>query len=71
MYLSLCLKNVWMGQTQGIILLFCSLSVLIFGGSTVLASNRKSYLAPAETVSCVCLNFFKDSERNPFGKKKS
>ena len=48
-----------MGETEGLILLFCGWRVLIVGGWVVLAWSRKSDLGTAEIVSCVFLVLFK------------
>ena len=52
-----------MVETEDLVLLFYSWSVLIFGGWVALAFSRKSYLGPVEIVSCVFLVLFKDGGR--------
>ena len=52
-----------MVETEGLVLLFYSWTVLIVGGWVALAFSRKSYLGPAEIVSCVFLVLFKDGGR--------
>ena len=49
-----------MGETKGLVFLFCGWSVLIAGGWMVLAWSRKSYLESAEITSCVFLVLFQD-----------
>ena len=49
-----------MGEKEGLILKFCSWSVLIVGGWVVLAWSRMYYLGPAEIAPCVFLVLFKD-----------
>ena len=48
-----------MGETEGLILLFCSWSILSAGRWVVLAWSRKFYLGPAEIASRVFLVLFK------------
>ena len=46
-------KSLYMGETDGLILLFCSWSVLTVSEWVVLAWSRMSYLGPAEMASFV------------------
>ena len=52
-----------MGETEGLVLLFCIWSVLIIGEWVVLAWSRKSYLRPDEIPSCVFLILFMNGGR--------
>ena len=57
-------KNLYMRETEGLILLFCRRNNLIVGGWVVFPWSRKSYLWPAEIAFSVLLVLFKDGGRN-------